>query len=402
MNISFLSFFILFTYSFSAFAGPWQPIRNLVVDIIDGSSNRNFSELEREFSLFTEDASFGFDFHRGERSMDNIVANVSGDFEHDVDVAAILYSLAIRSESSGSPPQKFFQIVLGDLDSRLSGSGRLGYYDIEEVLSSPYFFLPSIGRDPHNYRGMVFGYVKGNFDVIYEEGYSTKIILRWWDCGDFREMIFDSIEKKHLNDPDFLLKWWEQDRISETGYLRDFLAPYVIRGNGNHGLFWETFLKAVKENRELAREFEFLKGRIRKIRNSSSREIRALGRSVSELKSWEIKALTSRQIKALTSKQIKSLTSAQIRAFTSNQMGYFTPDQIRAFTPDQFREFSAIQLSKVSLRGLNSDQVQAIPDEVVRALPPRRKRDLLSLPPSVFQYNGNLYGNGLRELPAFN
>lgn len=391
MNISSFLFFILFfIYSFNVFAGPWRSIRNLVTDIIQRDSNRNFSELEKELESLIGEAFSEFQFHGRGRFMENIVANVSGDFEDNVDVAAIFYSLAIKSDSLDSSSKRVFGMILEDMNSRLNGSKRFLYYDIEEILSSPQFFLPSIGKDPHNYREMVFGYIKRNLPVIYERGYGSKIILRWWGYSDFRELIFNSIERRYLNDSDLLLKWWKHDKVSGTGRFRDFAAPYIVRGNGSHGVFWETFLKAVNESDELLREFEFLTEKVRKFRTLNPRKIRAFNtRVIRNWKSWEIKVLTSRQIRALTSKQIKSFTPEQVRAFTPNQMGYFTPEQIRTFTPEQFRGFSSLQLSKVSLRGLNSQQVQAIPDEVVRELPPRRRRDLLSPTPSSFEYHSH-------------
>lgn len=108
-------------------------------------------------------------------------------------------------------------------------------------------------------------YLSGFREHIFEirRRYVYLIFGKWWKDGDFRAVMFDSIEMFDLGySSDFLLKWWRQaraERVSQSKlleYTKEVLEPFSgfeIEPDDAEDLL--IILKAVRESDEFAREW---------------------------------------------------------------------------------------------------------------------------------------------------
>ena len=190
-----------------------------------------------------------------------------------------------------------------------------------DMISGPYFRLPSIEEDINGYRQVVFDYVKRNLDIIHAKGDSGKVLHKWWPDEDFRKVVFDSIQKEYINDPDMLLKWWKEDKRRGAGRLEAFVRSYfekaqndeVVMGNDT---FWGVILGALRSSEEFVQEINFLFDRMTD--------------SIGNFTPGMIKVTPSERLRNLPPEELRNLNNEQAGAFTEDQLGVFGPEQRRA------------------------------------------------------------------------
>ena len=314
-------FFIFFLfYPYNVFAQAHIVKSLLWKTIPDRPIEQNLDELEREVKSFIENIyPDNMDHFRNGTAL-NTVKDMADDLSlSDLNFMATVYSVAIKYlplENLSRDPH-FYLLAKLTFELEASRGNVNKVAEIAELISNPYFYLPSIDDDVNNYRQIIFDYIGENFDHIHTKGYGRKILNKWWPDEDFREIVFNSIEKKHIQDSDTLLKWWKEDKERGTGRFENLISVYIRKLHidekiSEDDLFWITCLTAIKNSIHFAKNINDL---LFNIRNYSPETIKTLG---------------TERLQTLTPEQLQSLSISQIEAFTPEQLKELNPVQRRS------------------------------------------------------------------------
>ena len=99
------------------------------------------------------------------------------------------------------------------------------------------------------------------YNISAHNGYKALVFGTIWKDREFRGFIFDSITKRDLTEPDYLLKWWEEAKVvgAESRLVEYTEASLAqIRLGQPPDSFMEAALKAARENRNFRREWTSL------------------------------------------------------------------------------------------------------------------------------------------------
>ena len=285
-------------------------------------TKKDMSQLEREISSFVEEIYPGHitEFRNG--SVTGIIRGMVDDSSlSDLNFRAALYSVAIKSlPLDGFSRDPYFYLVT-EFTFALRNETPITISEISDIISSPYFRLPSIEGDINEYRPIVFDYVKRNFDHIHAKGDGGQILHKWWPDEDFREIVFASIQKKHLDSPDMLLKWWKEDRRRGAGRLEAIIMPYFektqgkITGHIENDAFWGVVSGALRDSSDFSWAIS----------------------SVFDRMTGSVENFTPGMISATPSERLRNLPPEELRNLNNEQAGAFTEDQLRVFGPEQRR-----------------------------------------------------------------
>lgn len=323
MNFFLKNLFILILFfSFDAF-GRMEAARKLLMRTLDGNpTKKSISQLERDIKPFIEEVYSSNRDSFLEGSVIEVIRETVGDSSlNDVNFRAILYSISMRTLIRNEDPVSPYFYLMANFVFELKNNFPSRTSELVDIISSPYFRLPFYRGDSEGYRSKIFEYISRNFRYIHERGRSRAILLKWWDQVDFRRIVFPSIQIEQLDDPDFLLKWWVEDKKMGTERIHTFTLPYfrelyraeVIRTND---IFWQTVLDAVKNNEDFQREMNFLFAQI--------------GKPLTDWTPGMIRGLSPEELQTISPKELGELNFEQVQAFTEKQISFFNSQQRRA------------------------------------------------------------------------
>ena len=314
-----LFIFLILFFSCDAF-GKMELARKLVMRTLgENPTKTNRDQLEKSIKIFIENI---YDTNKNdflEGSVTKTVREMVDDPSlNDANFRAALYTVSMEILTRDEYPRDPYFYLMADFILKLEKNSS----EVVDIIASPYFHLPPYQEGKFNeYRLAVFEYIRKNFHQIHEVQYSRAIVLKWWDQEDFRRTVFPSIQKEHLNDSGFLLRWWKQDKEMETEKLRTFIIPYLQKMHGGKlgeigDTFWKTVVKVCNESEDFAIEVHYVS--------------KQMAEPLIDWSPGMIRGLSPKQIQSISPRELAELSIEQVQGFTEEQIALLNPKQRRA------------------------------------------------------------------------